>query len=85
MREAIVAAALAALAACGPKPAGVEEPKPKVEGGCSSHADCDAGLMCQGGMCLPYEGGAGDPCYDELDCEMGLDCKGGSCVERPGQ
>lgn len=73
------------LAACGPRSPGAEEPTGgQADGGeCQSLEDCDAGLVCQGGLCLPYEGGVGDPCYDELDCEMGLSCKSGECVEAP--
>lgn len=75
--------ALAALGlACGPKqPAETPEGEKPVAGDCASHEDCDPGLVCQAGLCLPYEGEVGDPCYDELDCAMGLDCKKGTCVE----
>jgi len=81
MKHALALLVVLAVVACGPK-APVDEPGPPPAGGdCASLEDCDAGLVCQGGMCLPYEGKVGDPCYDELDCEMGLDCKKGSCIE----
>lgn len=84
MRHLLLVCMILAAVACGPK-APPDEPGPPPAGGeCETLSDCDAGLVCQGGLCLPYEGKAGDPCYDELDCEMGLDCKKGSCVEAPG-
>ena len=84
MKRVLAICVLLLVAACGPRPP-ADEPGPPPSGGeCTSLSDCDAGLVCQGGMCLPYEGKVGDPCYDELDCEMGLDCKKGSCVEAAG-
>ncbi|MBW2262907.1 MAG: hypothetical protein JRG91_13100 [Deltaproteobacteria bacterium] len=80
MKQALALCIVLAAAACGPREP-PDEPGPPAGGECASLSDCDAGLVCQGGMCLPYEGRAGDPCYDELDCEMGLDCKKGECVE----
>jgi len=81
MKHALALCLVLAAAACGPK-AAPEQPGPPPSGDeCASLSDCDAGLVCQAGMCLPYEGRVGDPCYDELDCEMGLECEKGSCVE----
>ncbi len=84
MKRALALLIVLAAASCGPK-APPDQPAPPPTGGeCASLSDCDAGLVCQGGMCLPYEGRVGDPCYDELDCEMGLGCAKGSCVEASG-
>jgi hypothetical protein len=81
-RSAIAAAALGCLVCCGSGAKQAAEPAPGGQAGeCKVLEDCAPGLVCQAGMCLPYEGAAGDPCYDELDCELGLDCRAGTCVE----
>jgi hypothetical protein len=47
-------------------------------GACATHGDCEAGEICQSGVCLPNA--SGGPCDSDLDCIEGEHCELGECV-----
>ena len=73
-------AVVLALALCGCGPRGPAE-TPADEIGCSTDEDCGPADQCRDGVCAPYEGQLGDPCYDDMDCALELSCEGGDCIE----
>gem|GEM_PF-5055555 len=53
---------------------------------CSDHADCNAGLLCETGLCVPYVNECviqqdEHCCWADEDCADDLICVNGSCVQ----
>ncbi len=76
--------AMAALGGCGPRTSSpTVAPAAVMAAACASDADCKASQVCRESVCVPYEGGTGEPCYDDLDCALDSRCASGSCSADP--